>query len=169
MTSISTTPPAMYATASSQPAADPRAGGGGVQGLIGDAIRASAAGYQAAARRSGVEADKAAIHPFEAVSTATGLLKDKTANIKGVGKATGLLHTIGGFGMLILTANVAGTLRSPGDTAVDLGNRVADMIDGKQSAQGWNSGWFAPNGDGAGSAPVQSSTIGSVLAQSGMR
>jgi hypothetical protein len=167
------TPPTTAPNAGA-PAGDPRAGGGGVQGLIGDVIRSSAAGYQAVARGTAVEADKAAIHPFEAVSTATGLLKDKTAKVKGVNKATGLLHTIGGFAMLILTSNVSGTLRAPGETAVDVANRVADMIDGRDTAQGWNLGWGVRTTDGAvepaaGQAPVAVSGLGAALVAAGMK
>lgn len=170
MTTISTTPPAATATsAPAKPEADPRAGGG-IQGLIGDVIRSSASGYQAAVRSSAVEADKAAIHPFEAVATTTGVIKDKTANIKGVNKATGLLHTIGGFAMLILTSNVSGTLRAPGDTAVDLANRVADLIDGKDTGKGWSIGWgVGAAGEQPAGEPVASSSIGAALANSGMK
>lgn len=136
MTSISATP--------SQPATpvatDPRAGTG-IQGAIGNLIRGSVAGYAQATRTTAVQADKAAIHPFEAVTTATGLLKSSTANIKGVSKATSLVHTIGGFALLIMNANTSSMLRAPGETAVDIGNRVADMIDGKDTAKGWNLGW----------------------------
>lgn len=167
MTAISaaqTTP----VTPPTAPVGAPRTGG--VQGAIGSLIRSTGAGYQAAARQTAVEADKAAIHPFEAVTTATGLLKEKTANIKGVNRATGLLHTIGGFGMLILTANVSGTLRAPGDTAVDLTNRVADLIDGRDTAKGWSIGWgVRSEQQPVGSAPVASSALGAALAGAGMK
>lgn len=159
--------PNMVRAAGSTPAADPRAGGG-VQGIIGDLIRSSAAGYQQATKLAGVQVDKGAIHPFETVSTATGLLKEKTAGIKGVGKATSLLHTIGGFALLIMSANASSTMRSPGETAVDIGNRVADIIDGKDTAQGWALGWGVRSPDGGEEAPEESG-IGSALGSLGMK
>ncbi|MCW2928302.1 MAG: hypothetical protein JWM86_2270 [Thermoleophilia bacterium] len=153
--------------AGSTPVADPRAGGG-VQGIIGDLIRSSTAGYQQATKLAAVQVDKGAIHPFETISTATGLLKEKTANIKGVNKATGLLHTIGGFALLIMTANASSTMRSPGDTAVDLGNRLADIIDGKDTAQGWALGWGLRSPGSDEEAPEESG-IGSALGSLGMK
>lgn len=155
------------------PDAKPREGGG-VQGFLGDIIRASAAGYDAAARATAVEADKAGIHPFEAVTTLTGKLKQKTANVKGVSKATGLLHTVGGFGMLLLTANVSSSLRAPGGTAVDLAGRLADAIDGRSTAKGWNLGWGVrtpASGERAATErePATSSVLGAALAQAGMQ
>lgn len=182
MTSISTTP--QPTTTPSAPVADAPRAGGGVQGFIGDVIRSAAAGYQTATRVAGVEADKAAIHPFEGVSTITGTLKEKTANVKGLNKLTGPLHTIGGFALLIMTANTSSALRAPGDTAVDLGNRIADAIDGRKTTNGWNLGWgirSPEGGDGdegsagasdaaAGSDElVAVSGLGAALAQSGMQ
>jgi hypothetical protein len=167
---VLTLPPAATPGAPAAPVADPRAGG--VQGLIGDAIRSSAAGYQTATRTSSVQAEKAAIHPFESVSTITGLLKDKTANIKGVGRATGLLHTIGGFALLIMSSNVTSSLKTPGDSAVDIANRVADLIDGRQTAEGWNLGWGVGR---TGNQPVapdpnfSMSAIGAAMAKSGVK
>lgn len=172
------TPP-VAPPAPAQPAAEaPAAAGGGVQGLIGDALRSGAAGYQAVSRQSSVQADKAAIHPFEAVTTATGLLKEKTAGIKGVNRATSILHTVGGFGMLILTANVSAGLRSPGETAVDVVGRVADAIDGRDTANGWSLGWGVrtpgeddgTEGDEEQPNPAFSvSPLGAALAASGMK
>ncbi len=146
------------------PVSTPDGVGGGVQGVIGDLIRSTVAGYQQATKQAGVQADKAAIIPFETVSTATGLLKEKTQNVKGVGSATGLLHTIGGFALLILTANVASTLKSPGETAVDIGNRVADLIDGKSTAEGWNLGWGVRSEVDLGAT----SSVGTALGNAGM-
>jgi hypothetical protein len=143
----------------------PRAGGG-VQGVIADLIRSTAGGYKQATKLTGVQADKAAIIPFETVSTATGMLKEKTAHIKGVNKATSLAHTIGGFALLILTANASSTLRSPGETAVDVGNRVADLIDGRDTAQGWGIGWGIRSPE---SGEQSTSSIGSALDSAGMR
>jgi hypothetical protein len=169
---ITSAPPAAAPT--HQPAAaDPRAGAG-VQGAIADLIRGSASGYQTATRIAGVQADKAAIHPFETVSTATGLLKQKTANIKGLNRATGMLHTIGGFGLLIMTANLSSGIKAPGNTAVDLGNRVADLIDGRSTAKGWSLGWginvdpASPPSDAALAASPES-TVGSALGSLGMK
>lgn len=149
------------------PAADPQAGGG-VHGAIGDLLRGGAAGYQAAARMEAVQADTAAIVPFETVISATSLLKDKTAHIKGVGKATSLLNTIAGFGMLILASNVSGTLRAPGDTAVDLAGRVADAIDGKETTAGWSIGWGVRSQAGTPNA-VATSSLGAALATAGVK
>ncbi len=160
----STPAPAPVDTAA--PEADPRAGTG-VQGVIADLIRGSVAGYKQATKLTGVQADKAAIIPFETVATGTALLKDKTANIKFVNKGTSLLHTIGGFALLILTANASSTLRSPGETAVDIGNRVADLIDGRDTAQGWGLGWGIRTEPDEGEQTV--STLGSALDAAGMR
>jgi hypothetical protein len=142
--------------------------GGGVQGAVGDFIRAAGAGYATAAAQEAVAVDKASIHPFEALGTATGLLRDKTAHVKGVNKATSILHTVGGFAMLILTSNVSGTLRAPGDTAQDLANHVADAIDGKQTATGWSLGWGVRTPEGEDAAAPRSD-IGSALAQAGVQ
>ena len=173
MTTVSSTPqPIAAATTTPAPAKpeDKVNAGGGIQGIIGDALRAGSAGYAAATRQESVEADKVAIHPFETVATATGLLKNKTANVKYVNKATGLLHTIGGFAMLVLTSNVSSTLRSPGETAVDLASRVADAIDGKDTAQGWSLGWGvrAPEGEQASGQGTQGG-IGAALAANGVK
>ena len=157
-----TTPPAAAVTPA--PAPTPEVAGGGIQGIIGDLIRSSTAGYKQASKLTGVQADKAAIIPFETVTTATGLLKEKTANIKGVNKATGLLHTIGGFALLIMTSNMSSTLRAPGETAVDIGNRVADLIDGKDTAEGWGLG--SPDGD---EGEENVSALGSALGNAGMK
>lgn len=167
--SSATTIPATTAAAP-KPEADPRAGTG-IQGVIGDALRGAGSGYQQATKLTGVQADKAAIHPFEAVTTATGLLKEKTANVKGVGKATGLIHTIGGFAMLIMTANAAGILRSPGQTGSEIAHKVADLIDGEQTAKGFTPGWFmTPPAEGEdASAPLPQSGIGSALSSMGMK
>jgi hypothetical protein len=176
MLTVASTTPAPPVTTTATPT--PEQAGGGVQGVIGDLLRSSAAGYQASARTSAVQADKAAIHPFEAVTTATGLVKQKTANVPVVSRATGMLHTIGGFAMLIMTANVSSTLRSPGDTAVDLGNRVADLIDGRSTIDGWSLGWgLRTPGSGEGdedggdqvSLPVATSALGAALAGAGMK
>ncbi len=145
----------------------PDVAGGGIQGIIGDLIRSTTAGYQQASKLSAVQADKAAIVPFETVITGTSLLKDKTANIKGVSKATGLLNTIAGFGMLILSSNVSSTLRAPGETAVDIGNRVADLIDGKDTAHGWGLGWGIRTEPDQGEENV--SSLGSMLGTAGMK
>lgn len=169
ITSAASTPPATPAPAAgTAPAAHPRAGEG-VQGVIGDLIRGSAAGYEQATKLTAVQADKAAIHPFETVSTATALLKSKTAGIKGVGRATGLLHTIGGFALLIMTANASGTLRSPGRTAVELGNKVADLIDGKDTSKGFSMGWLTPPPQDGDAEPIVESSVGSALSSMGMR
>lgn len=167
------TPVATPTPTAAKPDADVRAGSG-VQGVIGDLIRGSVAGYQATTRQTAVQADKASIYPFETVSTATSLLKQKTANVKFVGKATGLLHTIGGFALLIAASNVSSSLKSPGDSAVDLGNRVADAIDGRRTAEGWNLGWGIRSGEESAEsapvgAPVEQSTIGSALSALGMK
>lgn len=161
------TPSTAAPAAPAAPVTAPRAGGG-VQGVIGDLIRSSAAGYQQATKLAGVQVDKGAIHPFETVATATGLLKQKTANVKGVSKATSLIHTIGGFALLILSANASSTMRSPGETAVDLGNRVADAIDGKDTAQGWALGWGLRTPANGEQAPEESG-IASALNSMGMR
>lgn len=157
------TPPAR-----TQAAADPRAGGG-VQGVIGDVLRGAGAGYAQATKQTGVQADKAAIHPLETVSTATGLLKQKTAHIKGVNRATGILHTVGGFGMLILTANASGTLRMPGQTASELAHTVADLVDGKDTVSGFSGGWFMPPAAGREPVAPPASSVGSALGSLGMR
>jgi hypothetical protein len=158
--------PSPAATSTPAPAADPRAGTG-VQGVIGDLLRGAGSGYQQASKMSAVQADKAAIHPFEAVETATGLLKQKTANVKYVNKATGLLHTIGGFAMLIVTANASGVLRSPGQTGSELAHKVADMIDGRETSTGFTPGWFmTPPQDGE-QAPE--GAVGSALGSLGMK
>ena len=164
--SISTTISAQ--THGVQPQADPRAGGG-IQGVIGDVLRAGAAGYQQATKSTGIQADKAAIYPFETVSTATNLLKQKTANIKGVSTVTGLLHTIGGFALLIGAANVTGGLTAPGRTTVDLANRVADLIDGRDTARGWSLGWGViaePSTEKQPAAPSELQTALSALGMS---
>lgn len=155
------TPPAP--AASSAPTPDESLAGTGVQSIIADAIRGTVAGYKQSTRMSGVQADTAAMIPFETVVTSTGLLKNATANVPGVNKATGLLHTIGGFAMLILTSNVSGTIKAPGETAVDLGNRVADLIDGRDTAQGWGIGWGIRS---EGDAPL--SDVGVALDNAGM-
>jgi hypothetical protein len=145
----------------------PRAGGG-VQGAIGDLLRGGAAGYQTAAHMSAVQTDKAAIVPFETVITATSLLKDKTAHIKFVGKGTGLLNTIAGFGMLILASNVSSGFRSPGDTVADLAGHVADAIDGKDTTNGWSVGWGVRSEAGVPDS-VATSALGASLANAGMK
>jgi hypothetical protein len=162
MTSISATSAPTTPAAPKQPLV-----GGGVQGAVGDLIRGAGAGYAQATKLEGVQADKAAIVPFETVITATSLLKDKTANVKHVSTATNLLNTIAGFGMLIVSSNVSGTLRAPGQTVQDLANHVADAIDGKQTAQGWNLGWGVVAGqkDQVQAAP---SGVGSALSNLGM-
>lgn len=164
---ITSIPTTTTPAAAADPAPAPEQGGGGVQGIIADLIRSTAAGYKQATKMTGVQADKAAIIPFETVTTATGLLKEKTANIKGVNKATGLVHTIGGFALLILTANASSTLRAPGETAVDIGNRVADLLDGKKTAHGWGIGWGIRTDPDEGESSM--STIGSALGNAGMR
>lgn len=171
MTSITATPaPTTPATPAPAAASEPRAGGG-VQGVIGDVLRGAGSGYAQATKMAAVQADKAAIHPFETVSTATGLLKEKTANVKGVNKATGLLHTIGGFAMLIMTANASGILRSPGTTGSELAHKMADMIDGRETSKGFTPGWFmTPPAEGDEPAPApEASGIGSALGSLGMR
>lgn len=173
-----TPPVATPVTGQPDAATAPELAGGGVQGLIGDALRSGAAGYQAVTRQSAVQADKAAIHPFEAVTTATGLLKEKTAGVKGLNRATSILHTVGGFGMLILTANVSAGLRSPGETAVDVVNRVADAIDGRETAHGWSLGWGirspgeddgTEGGEDQPDPAFSVSPLGAALAASGMQ
>lgn len=149
-------------------AADPRTGGG-VQGVIGDVLRGAGAGYAQATKQAGVQADKAGIHPFETVSTATGLLKQKTANVTGLNRATGILHTVGGFAMLILTANASGTLRTPGQTASELAHAVADLVDGRDTATGFSGGWFTPPAPGAEPVAPPASSVGSALGSLGMR
>ena len=177
ISSVSSTPntPVTPVTPTPTPAATPVAtppvenAGGGIQGVIGDALRGAGAGYEQATRLTGVQADKAAIHPFETVSTATGILKEKTANIKFVNKGTGILHTIGGFAMLIMTANAAGILKSPGKTGNEIAHKVADMIDGKDTATGFTPGWFmTPSADGT-PAPIVESSVGSALGSMGMK
>jgi hypothetical protein len=166
VSSTPTTPATPTPTAA--PAPDVHAGGG-IQGFIGDVLRGAGDGYQQATKLTGVQADKAAIHPFEAVSTATGILKAKTANIKGVSKVTGILHTVGGFAMLIMTANASGVLKSPGVTANELAHKAADMIDGKETATGFTPGWFmTPSADGT-PAPLVESEVGSALGSLGMK
>lgn len=160
---VTTTPSAP--SAAQKPEADPRAGGG-VQGVVGDLLRSSVAGYKQATKLTAVQAEKAAMVPFEAVTTGTGLLKDKTANIKFVNKGTSLLHTVGGFALLIMSMNATSTLRSPGETAVDIGNRVADLIDGKDTAEGWGLGWGIRTDPEEGEASV--SPIGDALSNAGM-
>ncbi|MCW2925180.1 MAG: hypothetical protein JWM98_2584 [Thermoleophilia bacterium] len=149
--------------------ADGTRGNGGVQGFFGDLLRSGGAGYQAATHASGVEVDKASIYPFETIMTGTGLLKEKTSHIKGVSKATSLLNTIAGFGTLIVTSNVSGTTRAPGDTASDLANHVADMIDGKKTAQGWSLGWGMKTDAATGEQHLTESGVGSALGSLGMR
>jgi hypothetical protein len=163
---IAATPSTPTPAAEATPELDPRAGTG-VQGIIADLIRSTAAGYKQASKLTGVQADKAAIIPFETVTTGTGLLKEKTANVKFVNKATGLLHTIGGFALLIMTSNASSTLRAPGETAVDIGNRVADLIDGRDTAQGWGIGWGIRTDPDEGQESV--STLGSALGAAGMK
>ncbi len=114
---------------------------GGAHAAVGDMLRSASDGYQTAASQLAVQSDKAAIYPFEAVTTLTGLLRDRTAAIKGLNKATSMLHTIGGMAMLIMANTVSSTLRAPGDTAHDVAYRVADAIDGRKTASGWNLGW----------------------------
>jgi hypothetical protein len=158
-------------TATPNPPTDANAGGG-VQGVIGDFLRGAGDGYQQSAKLTAVQADKAAIHPFEAVATATGLLKNKTANIKYVNKATGLLHTIGGFAMLIMTSNASGVLRSPGVTANELAHKAADLIDGKDTSKGFTPGWFmTPPAEGEQAVPLSEAqgAVGSALGNLGMK
>lgn len=161
--------PATPAPAGATPVADPRAGTG-VQGVVGDIIRGAGSGYEQATKMTGVQADKAAIYPFETVSTATGLLKAKTANIKFVNKGTGMLHTIGGFALLIMLSNASGILKSPGVTGNELAHKLADVIDGQQTAQGFTPGWFMtpPSDSSTVQAPPESG-VGSVLSSLGMK
>lgn len=173
ITTPTAVPPASAATpapaAPAAPAADPRAGTG-VQGVIGDILRGAGSGYEQATKMTSVQADKAAIHPFETVSTATGLLKDKTRDIKGVNKATGILHTIGGFAMLIMTANASGVLRSPGVTGSEIAHKVADLIDGRNTSKGFTPGWFmTPPAEGEDAAPLPEGAVGSALSSMGMK
>lgn len=163
MLTVAATPTSTPATPVS---GSPRAGVGGVQGAIGDLIRASAAGFQTSTNGNAITVDKAAIVPFEGVMTATGVLKEKTAHIKGLSKATGLINTVAGYGMLILTANVSGSVRSPGNTVVDLGGRLADLIDGKKTATGWHVGWGLA-ADGSRVPPT--SAVGDALDALGMK
>lgn len=172
MQPVAATRPAPVAQPSTPPAAaaDATRAGGGVQGLIGDALRGAGAGYAHATRLEAVQADKAAIHPFEAVTTATGLLKQKTANVPVLGRASSILHTVGGFAMLILTANVAGTLRAPGQTGAEIANAAADLIDGRDTSKGFSMGWFAtPQGAGEQPPALPEGSVGAALGALGMR
>lgn len=163
------TPGAPAPAAAAAPAADPRAGTG-VQGVIGDILRGAGAGYEQATKMTSVQADKAAIHPFETVTSATGLLKDSTKDIKVVNKATGILHTIGGFAMLIMTANVGGVLRSPGVTGSEIAHKVADLVDGRNTSKGFTPGWFmTPPAEGDQAAPLPEGPVGSALTSMGMK
>lgn len=137
--------------------------GGGIQGFLGDVLRGAGAGYAAATNTASVQVDKAMIHPFESVSTATGLIKEKTAGIKYVSKATSLLHTVGGFALLIGTSNISGGMKAPGATGNDLLTRIADVIDGRDTAQGWSLGWGAVVDPETGEQSVAQSGIGAAL------
>jgi hypothetical protein len=137
------------------------------QDAVADVLRAGGAGYAAAASKAAVQVDKAAITPFEGVLTLTGLLKGKTANIPVLGKATGLLHTIAGFGLLIAAASVAGAVRAPGNAAHDISNKVADVIDGgATSASSLN--WGVATDAATGEEYSELSGIGSVLMNLGV-
>lgn len=135
MTTISTAIPA------ANPAANAPRAGGGVRGYLGDVVRAMGSGYAALTDATSVEAERASIHPFEGVTGLTGALRDATRNVRGLGRATGLLHTGAGFGMLIAANTVASGLRAPGDSVVDLTHRAADLIDGRDAAPAWSLGW----------------------------
>jgi hypothetical protein len=63
---------------------------------------------------------------------------------------------------------VSGTLRAPGDAAVDLAGRVADAIDGKDTAKGWSIGWGVRSEAGVPEAAT-TSVLGAALANAGMK
>lgn len=137
--------------------------GGGVQGFIGDVLRGSGAGYVAAGNASALQVDKAMIHPFELVATATGLLKEKTAGIKVLNKVTSLVNTIGGFALLIGTANVSTTMKASGETAFDITTRLADLVDGRDTATGWSLGWGVRTDEETGEPEMTQSGLGAAL------
>lgn len=169
MMSISPTPAPITTVATPAQPVSRQEQGGGVQGAIGNLIRSGSAGYATASAAMAVQSDKAAIHPFETVMTLTGFLKEKTAGIKGLAKATSLLNTIAGFGMLIGSATVSGTLRAPGQTAQDLGNRVADLIDGRKTAGPPSLGWGVRLDAATGEPTLTDAGAGSTLAALGMK
>lgn len=109
---------------------------GGVHAAIGDALRGAGAGVGGVTRQEGIVVEKAAMVPFEAVVTVTSELKKATANVPVLGKATSLLHTITGFGMLIGAMTVSQLIRTPGDVAVSATHGAADLIDGKNTNPG---------------------------------
>ncbi|MCW2960520.1 MAG: hypothetical protein JWM90_907 [Thermoleophilia bacterium] len=121
---------------------------------VAQTIRELGAGFRNGARLEGVQADKAAIHPFETVATLTSLLKNSTSNIKFVNKATSLVHTIGGFALLIAGAQASGALKAPGDTLGTMFGQLADVIDGTNQSQGAIPPWFATVLDDAGEATI---------------
>ena len=139
------TPPVTAATPQ-QPAQpeQPASAADKVRGAVADVIRGIGAGWEAQSTGSAVTVDKAAIYPIETVYTATDLLRKSTANIKYVNKATGLLHTVGMFGGLIYATNTSGMVRATGDNGNELLHQVADLVDGQDTAQGWNNGIVIP-------------------------
>lgn len=160
MTSISNPTPSPL-----PPGVAPRAGGG-IRGYLGDAIRALGSGYSAITDAAATQADRSSIHPFEGVTGMTAALRDATQNVRGVNKATGLLHMGAGFGMLIAATNVTNGLRAPGESVVDLTHHAADLLDGRDTAPGWSVGWGVRGSDAA--QPERASADGDALAELGI-
>lgn len=121
---------------------------------VAQTIRELGDGFRNGARLEGVQADKAAIHPFETVATLTSLLKSSTANVKYVNKATSMVHTIGGFALLIAGAQASGALKAPGSVLGTMFGQLADVIDGTNQSNGLIPPWFSTVVDDAGEASI---------------
>lgn len=107
----------------------------GAHGAVADFLRGLGAGHHAVTERASVVADQAMITPIESIYTATNLIKQSTSGIPGVRRATSLAHMAGSFGTLIVAMNASGMLRAPGVTSMSITHGLADMIDGRRTAE----------------------------------
>ena len=104
--------------------------GSGVRGAMGTALRSVGAGVETIAGSAAVEAERAMQVPHEGVIAGTMTLRDATANVPVVNKATRLLDKVAGVALLASTANLVQGYAQPGQTISSIAHRAADLIDG---------------------------------------
>jgi hypothetical protein len=121
---------------------------------VANAIRDIGTGLAEGSNQIGVAADKGAIYPFEAVASLTGMLKDATAKVPFVSKGTSLVHTIGGFAVMIAASQVSGTLKAPGSVARDMLFGLANAIDGSKQSGGFSSAFLPTVTDANGDVTI---------------
>ena len=142
--------------------------GGGVRGAIGTALRSIGSGYETITTAAAREAETAMQVPHEGVVAATMTLRDSTANVPVVNKATRLLDKVAGVTMLASTANVVHGYAGPGQSISAIAHKAADLIDGKDSTGDWSSG-TAPTQGVDGARLLQASDTGEFLASLGIQ